>query len=113
MDAGTAVYLLGSILNRLNSTDNRDQFNEVRECICYLRTQNNFPLFRSISFIQVNFIRVGNDITQKDINGKRVNDFVNVIGSKKTTFFVQLLILCYTQKTELEYTFGKMFLLAY
>ena len=33
-----------------------------------------------------------------------------VIGSEKTTFVRQLLILCYT---ELEYTFGKMFLLAY
>ena len=35
VDSGTAVYLLGSILNRLNSTDNKDkfnEFNEVREC---------------------------------------------------------------------------------
>ena len=39
---------------------------------------------------------------------------VYVIGSEKTTFFGKLLILlCYTQKTELGYTFGKMFLLAY
>ena len=66
VDAVTAVYLLGSILNRLNSTDNRDQFNEVR---CYLRIQNTFLSCRFISFTQA-FIRVGSAITQLDIIGR-------------------------------------------
>ena len=36
-----------------------------------------------------------------------------VIGSGKTAHLAKLLILCYTQKTELGYTIGKIFLLAY
>ena len=52
MDAVTAVYLLGSILNRFNSTDNRDQFNEVRECMLSKNT-------KQLPFMQTYLIHTG------------------------------------------------------